>query len=296
MHTILMTALALVAFAANSVLCRLALAGDEIDPASFTTVRLLSGAITLLLIIALQSKGIKATLPALKNTVSQNGSWQGAFALFAYAIAFSFAYITLDTATGALILFGSVQISMLVKSLFTGTTLNKFEWTGMLAACAGLAYLLLPQANTPALLGAILMILSGMSWAVYTILGQKSGDPLKATTSNFIRSLPFVVVLMSVLMFEMNYTEYGVWLAITSGAITSGVGYAIWYKAIKSLTSIQSGVVQLLVPIIAAVGGVVFASEQLSKELVIASLMTLGGILLVLLSRKLVSRNEKAAN
>lgn len=296
MQTFVMTALALIAFAANSVLCRLALAGDEIDPASFTMVRLFSGAITLLFILSLQSKSVKAALPNLRDCVRSNGSWYGALALFAYAVTFSYAYITLDTATGALILFGSVQVSMLAKSILTGTRLNKFEWLGMLLACSGLAYLLLPQANTPALLGFILMLLSGTSWAAYTIVGQQSGDPLKATTSNFVRSLPFVVVLMSVLMFEMNFTEYGVWLAITSGAITSGLGYAIWYKAIKSLTSIQSGVVQLLVPIIAAAGGIVFASEQVSNELVIASLLTLGGILLVLLNRKLIARNEKAAN
>lgn len=296
MQTFVMTALALIAFAANSVLCRLALAGDEIDPASFTMVRLFSGAFTLLFILILQSKSVKAALPYLRDCVRSNGSWYGALALFTYAVTFSYAYITLDTATGALILFGSVQVSMLAKSILTGTRLNKFEWLGMFLACSGLAYLLLPQANTPALLGFILMLLSGISWAAYTIVGQQSGDPLKATTSNFVRSLPFVVVLMSVLMFEMNFTEYGVWLAISSGAITSGVGYAIWYKAIKSLTVIQSGVVQLLVPVIAAIGGIVFASEHVSNELVIASLLTLGGILLVLLSRKLIARNEKAAN
>lgn len=295
MQTVLMTVLALVAFAANSVLCRLALAGNEIEPASFTIVRLLSGAMTLLAIVAMQSKSVKSAIPELRHTITQHGSWYGALALFTYAVAFSYAYVSLDTATGALILFGSVQVSMLAKSVLTGTKLNGLEWLGMVLACAGLAYLLLPQANTPALFGFILMLLSGVAWAAYTILGQKAGEALLATTSNFIRTIPFVLVLILVMAYEQNWTDYGLWLAISSGAITSGVGYAIWYKAIKNLTVIQSGVVQLLVPIIAAVGGVVFAAEQLSQELVIASILTLGGILLVLLSRKLMVINKKSS-
>jgi drug/metabolite transporter (DMT)-like permease len=287
LKTTLLSALALIAFAGNSVLCRLALSNGSIDPASFTGIRLASGAIMLLLLV--WGIGLlKARHAAAQQSVKKraNLSWMAALMLFAYAVLFSFAYTTLATGVGALILFGSVQISMVCISLVQGNRLKLFEWLGLLIACAGLVYLVLPELSEPSIMGFIMMAMAGMAWSMYTILGQGSQNPLNDTSSNFIRSLPLAIILLLIYAGQLSATPSAWLLAISSGAITSGLGYAIWYAALRDLTTSQAGVMQLLVPVIAALGGVVFANELLSERLIISSMLTLGGILIVLLAKK----------
>ena len=288
LKTTLMSALALIAFAGNSVLCRLALSDGSIDPASFTGIRLVSGAITLLVLVwgvgLLKTRHGADKQPLVNKRVSL--SWLAPLMLFAYAALFSFAYTTPTTGVGALILFGSVQITMVCISIIQGSRLRLFEWLGLLVACAGLVYLVLPELSEPSLMGFIMMAMAGMAWSMYTILGQGSQNPLNDTASNFTRTIPLAIILVLLYAGQPSATP-SIWLlAISSGAITSGLGYAIWYAALRDLTTSQAGVMQLLVPAIAALGGVVFANELLSGRLVIASMLTLGGILIVLLAKK----------
>lgn len=273
--TIVFTTCALIAFAANSVLCRLALGDETIDAASFTIIRLLSGAITLLLIMKLGSS----------TTASSKGSWTAAFMLFLYAASFSYAYITLDTGTGALILFGTVQITIILITIFTGGRLSTIEWTGAFIAFSGFVYLVLPNVSTPSFSGFVLMTISGIGWGVYTLKGRESQNPLADTTKNFTLTIPLVVVLALVTFQTVQITADGVLLAIASGAIASGMGYTIWYSALGGLSAIQSSIVQLLVPVFAAFGGVIFVSETISLRLIISALLILGGILIVVLGR-----------
>lgn len=282
MKTFLFTSLALIAFAANSVLCRLALGTSAIDAVSFTVVRLLSASVVLWLIISVNRSGA--------NTMQPKGSWLAAVMLFVYALTFSFAYITLDTATGALILFGSVQISMILLSLFSGNRLRIAEWLGLAIAFMGFIYLVLPEVTTPSIVGFLLMTLAGIAWGIYTLKGRGSNNPLMDTTYNFLRTIPMVVVLVIVLAViavqNAHYSTSGILLAVLSGGIASGIGYAIWYTALGGLAVTQAAVVQLLVPIIAAVGGVLFVSEPLTLRLLFSATMILGGILLVVLVKK----------
>lgn len=277
--TILYTILALIAFAANSILGRLALAEQTIDASSFTIIRLFSGALMLLILLKLNQP---------KKTTQQQGSWRGAGALFLYAITFSWAYVSLQTGTGALILFGSVQLTIILLSLFSGTRLKWSEWGGVLLAFAGFVYLILPGVSAPSPIGFVLMSIAGMGWGVYTLIGRTSTAPLADTAFNFARTIPFLgLTLLLVLLTQTGQlSRQGVLLAIASGAITSGIGYAMWYQALRGLTAVQSGVVQLLVPVIAALGGILFVGEILSTRLIIASIMILGGILLVVLARR----------
>jgi len=274
--TVLLTGLALIAFAANSVLCRLALAEPLIDAGSFTVIRLLFGVLVLFLLLSLQQK------PAAKNT---KGSWSASLMLFIYAATFSYAYISLDTATGALILFSSVQITMLLYAVFSGVHLKWGEWVGLSLACSGFVYLMLPSATTPSLFGFLLMALSGIAWAFYTLKGQGSKAPLWDTAFNFKRTIPMVLLLFIFSWKGAYYSYEGVVYAVLSGGIASAVGYTIWYAALASLSSIHAAVLQLLVPVIAALGGVLFVSEQITSQLVIAAALILGGILLVMLKR-----------
>ncbi len=276
MKIIACTLLALVFFASNSVLCRLALAEGVIDAASFTNIRLLSGAIVL---------GIILLLTQSQQAVDSKGSWKAGFMLFVYAAGFSYAYISLDTGIGALILFTVVQITMIAVGLFTGKKLHVLEWLGVLIAFAGFVYLILPDLTSPSLVGFILMSLAGVAWGFYTLAGQGSANPLRDTLFNFVRTLPFVAILFVFALPSMSLSTYGVVLAVLSGGIASGVGYTLWYVALGGLTSVQAGVLQLLVPVIAAIGGVIFANEALSSRLVIASLVILGGLLVVILSK-----------
>ena len=274
--TLVLTVLALIAFAANSVLCRMALGENTIDASSFTIIRLLSGVIVLLVIVSMTNK---------KRRLSSGGSWFSSSMLFLYAVTFSFAYITLDTGTGALILFGAVQITIIVISVFMGNRLHPSEWAGLFIAFMGFVYLVLPGVTAPSVVGFLLMTVAGLAWGVYTLKGRGSDNPLLDTASNFLRSVPFVIVLA---MFTLNsalYSMEGILLAVLSGGIASGIGYTIWYSALGGLSATQAAVVQLSVPVIAALGGVVFVSEAFTQRLSVSSFMILGGILLVVLGR-----------
>jgi len=205
--------------------------------------------------------------------------------LFLYAITFSFAYISLDTATGALILFGSVQFTMILLSFFTGTRLHFSEWTGLTIAFAGFVYLVLPSISTPSIIGLLLMTLAGAAWAVYTLKGRGSISPLMDTAFNFLRTTPFVIILAIITISHAHYSYEGILFAFLSGSITSGLGYTIWYFALRGLTSTQAAVLQLAVPVIAAFGGVIFLAEAITLRLSVSAAMVLGGILMVVLGR-----------
>ena len=274
-RTIIFTVLALIAFAANSVLCRLALGDRTIDASSFTVIRLLSGAIVLFLIIKIKNKSDMPT----------KGSWSASLMLFLYAITFSFAYITLDTGTGALILFGSVQITMILLSILSGNRLHITEWLGVTISFLGFVYLVLPGITTPSMFGFMLMTVAGIAWGIYTLKGKGSTNPLIDTAYNFLRTIPFVIILAVLAINKMNYSSTGILLAVLSGAIASGIGYAIWYSALRGLSTVQAAVVQLLVPVIAAFGGAIFVSEAITLRLTVSAVLILGGILLVVLGR-----------
>lgn len=286
--TILLTSLALLAFAGNSVLCRLALNDGVIDAASFTTIRLVSGILFLLLLVVISNKG--------KLNI-KNGSWSSAFYLFLYALAFSYAYITLDTGTGALILFGTVQVTMIVIGFLKGNKLLLVEWVGLLVAFLGLIFLLLPGASAPSLIGFVLMVFSGIGWGLYTLAGKGSKTPLIDTTNNFLRTLPFITVFLLLVIFSGSETfqisQQGILLAIISGAVTSGLGYAIWYSALPNLSGTQAAILQLAVPIIAAFGGVLFSSEAITQQLIISSVLVLGGVLVVIVGKQYVEKRVK---
>lgn len=274
--TVIFTGLALTAFAANSVLCRLALGGKAIDASSFTIIRLLSGAAVLLTIISINRN---------KTSLTTKGSWSASLMLFLYATTFSFAYITLDTGTGALILFGSVQITMILLSIISGTRLYIAEMIGVVVAFTGFVYLILPGVTAPSTMGFLLMTLAGISWGIYTLIGRGSKYPLMDTTYNFLRTIPFVIVFAFFSIKIAHYSFEGIFLATLSGGIASGIGYTIWYIALGGLSATQAAVVQLLVPAMAALGGVVFVSEAVSFRLAVSAAMILGGVLMVLLGR-----------
>jgi len=272
----LLTLLALCAFAANSVLCRLALGQGAIDAAGFTVVRMISGAVVLLIILAVTGKdsGSRTT-----------GSWVSSFMLFAYAVTFSFAYLSLQTGTGALILFGSVQITMIVVSLFLGNRLSPAEWLGVTIAFGGFVFLVLPGVSAPSLQGFLLMAAAGIAWGGYTLRGRQSADPLRDTTYNFVRAVPVTLALLAITYTQTELTAQGLVLAVLSGGLASGVGYTIWYTALRGLSSVQAAVVQLSVPVIAALGGVLIVAEPLTSRLIVSTLLILGGILLVIIGR-----------
>jgi drug/metabolite transporter (DMT)-like permease len=280
-RTLIFTGFALIAFAANSVLCRLALGDKTIDASSFTIIRLLSGVIVLLAILKFNGT---------KNSSPTKGSWSASLMLFLYAATFSFAYITLDTGTGALILFGSVQITMILISLFSGNRLHITEWIGVSFSFMGFVYLVLPGVTTPSIIGFSLMTLAGMAWGIYTLKGQGSVNPLMDTTYNFARTIPFIIVLAFFTIQNAHISYKGFLLAVLSGSVASGIGYTIWYIALAGLSATQAAVVQLLVPVIAAFGGVVFVSETITFRLTLSAVMVLGGILMVVLGRDYFAR------
>ena len=280
LKTVFYTILALIAFSANSIFCRMALGGQSIDAASFTIIRLLSGAITLGLILLLTHK---------VNSNRSKGSWPAALMLFIYALSFSYAYISLDAGTGALILFGSVQLSMITISLLSGTRLHYTEWLGVALAFCGFIYLILPGVSTPSGTGFLLMTVSGVAWGGYTLMGKGSESPLSDTGYNFIRTLPLVAIMLIIGLSEISYSSKGITLAILSGAFASGIGYSIWYLALPLLTSTQAAVVQLTVPLFATLGGVLFLNELVNTRLFISTALILGGILLVVLGRRFLN-------
>ncbi len=280
LKTLVLTTLALIAFAANSVLCRMALGEQHIDAASFSVIRLLSGAVILMLILSLKN----GARPAAR------GNWLSASMLFLYAIAFSYAYLSLHTGTGALILFASVQITMILLSLFSGNRLHASEWLGVAIAFAGFVYLVLPGVSAPSLQGFVLMTVAGIAWGVYSLRGRGSQSPLADTAFNFLRTLPFAALVLVFTVSNAHMDRHGVVLAMLSGAVASGIGYSIWYAALGGLSTTQAAVVQLSVPVIAALGGVVLVSEPITLRLVISSVLILGGILLVVMGRRYLAR------
>ena len=266
-----LTTLAMVAFAANSLLCRFALGSTGIDPASFTLVRLLSGAIVLALIAILRG-----------GRLSGAGSWPSALALFAYAAAFSFAYVSLDTGTGALLLFGAVQFTMTTWGVLKGERPGPLRILGMVFASVGLVVLFLPGAAAPPIAGAALMVLAGAAWGIYSLRGRGSRRPLMETAVNFVYAIPFALGLSWLARADRGLDTAGVIAAAASGAVASGMGYAIWYAALRGLRTTTAATVQLSVPVIAAIAGIVFLGESTSLRLVIATAAILGGIALVI--------------
>jgi drug/metabolite transporter (DMT)-like permease len=281
MRTISFTALALVAFAANSVLCRIALRHATIDAATFSTIRLTAGAATLLLISTRTQRGVS---PGKR-------SWISAGMLFLYAVPFSFAYTRLSTGTGALILFGCVQMTMMIAALVSGERPHPLQWLGLTLALAGLVYLVLPGLEAPSLTGATLMAIAGVSWGVYSLRGRSAVNPLEQTTNNFVRTVPLVFAVSLLARSQFHVERQGILLAIASGALASALGYVVWYEALRGLTATRAAAVQLLVPILAALGGVIFLAEAISARLLLSAVMVLGGISLTLIGREKLSHN-----
>jgi drug/metabolite transporter (DMT)-like permease len=277
LKTCILTIFALVAFALNSILCRLALGGETIDAVGFTAIRLISGAITLIAISVAFNQ---------KQSNLKRGNWLSAFFLFAYAICFSLAYLKLTTATGALILFGSVQFTMIFASLFQGERPQFVEWISLILAFSGLVYLILPGLSAPPIGYSILMISAGIAWGFYTLRGKVSENPLVDTTGNFVRAVPMVLLIAIPFFQSIQISTKGAILAIVSGSVASGIGYSIWYSVLKHHTATRTATLQLSVPAIAAFGGVIFLDEDISLRLVLASSLILGGIGLAVLSRR----------
>ena len=272
---VVLTSLAMIAFASNSLLCRIALKDTGIDPASFTTIRLVSGAVILWLIVTMR-----------RNTNGGKGNWLSALALFIYAAGFSFAYVNLSASTGALLLFGAVQVTMIGLGLWSGERLQSTQLVGLLLALAGLVGLLSPGLSAPPLSGSLLMLIAGVAWGVYSLRGKGAGDPMKVTAGNFLRAVPFAAVLSLLMQDEVSLDIAGFWYAILSGAVASGIGYAIWYAALPMLRVSTAATVQLSVPVLTALGGIAFLGESVTLRLVLASLAILGGIGLVILKKK----------
>ncbi|WP_116472855.1 DMT family transporter [Zobellella maritima] len=274
-HLLLATLLAMIAFAGNSVLCRLAFQGTEIDAASFTGMRLLSGALVLWLLVVLN--GRKGALKA--------GSWWSALALFLYAATFSFAYLSLATGTGALLLFGAVQVTMIGAGLWRGERLNRWQSLGLGSAFAGLVGLLLPGISAPPFAGAVIMLTSGVAWGVYSLRGRGVTDATRVTAGNFMRAVPLGAGLFFAWLPWTRLDAMGLWYAVLSGGLTSALGYALWYRALSGLNATQAATVQLSVPIIAALGGILWLSEPLTLRFLLASVAVLGGVALVIFGR-----------
>jgi drug/metabolite transporter (DMT)-like permease len=270
------TSLAMIAFAGNSLLCRMALKQTPIDAATFTTVRIVSGALALWLIVRLRARAARG-----------GGSWSAAAVLMAYAVCFSLAYISLPAATGALLLFGAVQVTMIGYGLWSGERLRGIGVIGVVCAFGGLLVLVLPGVAAPSLLGSALMLAAGVAWGIYSLLGKREpGDPTRTTAGNFLRAIPISGVFSLCALPWLSIDGLGLAYAVASGAITSGIGYAIWYTALPGLQATQAGIVQLSVPLIAAIGGIVLLGEPLSVRIGIAAIAILGGIALVILGKK----------
>jgi len=273
-QVLFLTSLAMLAFAGNSLLCRLALQHSAIDAASFTAIRLIAGALTLWLVVRMRTRSA-ATL----------GNWPSAVALFAYAATFSFSYVSLPAAAGALLLFGAVQVTMIGYGLWAGERPGKTQAAGLSVACGGLVALLLPGLSAPPLEGALLMLASGIAWGVYSLRGKGGGDATAVTAGNFLRAAPMAALLCIALLPWASLDMAGFWYAVGSGALASGLGYAVWYTALRGLTATTAASVQLCVPVIAAAGGVLLLDEPLTLRLVLCSIAILGGIALVILAK-----------
>ena len=283
MRTTLLTLLTMLAFAGNSVLCRMALTSTSIDAVSFTTVRLLSGALMLGVLVWLRSRSASTRNPAISKAGRTGGNWLSALALFAYAAAFSFSYRDLSTGTGALLLFGAVQATMIITGLWVGERLTRVQSAGLLMAMIGLIAILLPGLTAPPLGSAVLMLGSGVAWGVYTLHGRRVTDPTGATAGNFFRAAILSVVLSLALTKQLQVDQWGMVYAILSGAVTSGLGYALWYAVLPSLTVTRAAAVQLGVPMIATLAGALLLHESITLRLLLASAAILGGIAMVVI-------------
>lgn len=275
--TVFLTATAMLAFAANSLLCRIALQQGRIDAASFGAIRLAAGAATLLLVMRVKSRG------------RMNSDWPAAAMLFLYVACFSFAYLLLAAGTGALILFGAVQLSMFAAGLRAGERFTSRGWLGLALAAAGLVILVLPGVAAPSAGGTALMVVAGVAWGGYSLRGRGTPDPLAASAGNFMRATPMAVVLWLACLgagMRAHADARGIALALASGALTSGLGYVVWYAALRRLAAMQAASVQLSVPLIAAFGGVLLLDEAFTPRLAVAAGAILGGIALVLGARR----------
>jgi drug/metabolite transporter (DMT)-like permease len=280
-RTVTLTSLTMLAFAGNSLLCRVALRGNGMDAGSFTAVRLIAGAVTLWLLV--RTRG---------GTAAVGGDWLSALALFAYAGGFSYAYVLLPAATGALLLFGAVQVTMIGHGLWAGERLRRLQLVGLLVAAGGVVGLLLPGLSAPPLLGSLLMLGAGAAWGIYSLRGKGLGDPVGETAGNFLRAAPMAAVLSVVMSSRATWDLGGVGYAVLSGAVASGVGYSIWYSVLPTIRATTAATVQLSVPVIAALGGIIFLAEPLTLRLMVASVAVLGGIALVVRE----SRNGRRAD
>lgn len=271
---ILLTSLAMLAFAGNSLLCRAALSHAGMDAASFTSFRLISGALMLWLLASVRG-----------GAQTGAGNWPSALALFVYAAGFSFAYLSLPTATGALLLFGAVQATMIGRGLWLGQRLRRAQLLGVLLALAGLVVLLLPGLSAPSWQGAALMLSAGVAWGVYSLRGQGAGDSLRVTAGNFLRAVPLALGFSLMLLERASLDPAGVAYALASGALASALGYVLWYTALPALQAASAATVQLAVPVLAALGGIVLLGEPLTLRFAIAAVAVLGGIALVIAVR-----------
>jgi drug/metabolite transporter (DMT)-like permease len=270
-----LTVVAMLAFAANSVLCRLALKNTSIDAATFTTLRLVAGAVMLALLVSLRT-----------GKRNLGGNWTSTLALFAYAVTFSFAYIGLSAGTGALLLFAAVQTTMIVDTMLRGERLRPIQWLGFTLSLAGLVVLVLPGISAPPLTSAILMLAAGISWGAYSLRGRGCIDPAGDTAGNFVRCVPLSLAASAIFWSNVHFDNLGALYAVLSGAIASGLGYVIWYTALRGLSGTKAAVVQLSVPVIAAFGGILFLGESMTLRLILACVAILGGIGLVVLERR----------
>jgi drug/metabolite transporter (DMT)-like permease len=261
----------MIAFAANSLLCRMALKETGIDAASFTTVRLLSAAIVLWLLMRWQ-----------KQTPLEHGTWRSAIALFIYAAALSFAYRTIDTGAGALMLFGAVQATMIFAGFMSGERMNAWQGSGFVAALTGLVILVSPGVEAPSVLDSILMLVSGIAWGVYSLLGRKQANPAAATAANFLRAAPLTIALSLIALPWLQLDMRGAWYAAISGALTSGLGYVMWYRVMQHMRTMTASTIQLSAPVLATMAGYILLGEAITRDLIFASLLILGGIWLVL--------------
>ncbi|MDD2700781.1 MAG: DMT family transporter [Sideroxydans sp.] len=271
LHLSILTTLTMIAFAGNSLFCRMALKETGIDAASFTSVRLLSGAAMLWLLMIWQ-----------RQTPLAHGSWRSATALFIYAVALSFAYRTIDTGAGALMLFGAVQATMLIAGYIAGERMTRIQTAGFVAAVAGLVILVSPGVEAPSVLDSILMLTSGVAWGVYSMFGRGLPNPAAATAGNFLRTAPLTIALSLLALPWLQLDLHGVLYAALSGAVTSALGYVLWYRVLQHMRAMTASTVQLSAPVIAAIGGILLLGEAVTRDLLISSVLILGGIWMVL--------------
>jgi drug/metabolite transporter (DMT)-like permease len=279
----ILTLLAMIAFASNSLLCRAALKQTNIDAATFTFIRIFSGALALWIVMKARKP---PSFVAAVDDRRINGNWISAFALFAYAAAFSFAYVDLSAGTGALLLFGAVQATMIFCGLRKGERLDAIQIIGLVVAVTGLVVLVFPGLSAPPLVGSILMLGAGVAWGIYSLRGKRAGDAVAATTGNFLRAVPFAAAVSIILIPRIHVDLAGIIYPAISGAITSGVGYAIWYSALPGLKAASAATVQLSVPVLAATGGILLLGEPITLRYVFASIAVLGGIALVVIEKR----------